>query len=86
MRDLEEVLAETLRATLPSLIDAERGRLHRALIARLERPLFAAVLAAAGGNQLEAARILGINRNTLRKRLRLLGLSEARVARPVPKF
>jgi len=38
------------------------------------------VLAAAGGNQLEAARILGINRNTLRKRLRLLGLAEPRLS------
>jgi two-component system, NtrC family, nitrogen regulation response regulator GlnG len=79
-RDLEEIIGEALHAQLPTLIDHERGRLHRAVIARLERPLLAAVLAAAGGNQLEAARILGINRNTLRKRLRLLGLAEPRVS------
>jgi two-component system nitrogen regulation response regulator GlnG len=84
--DLEHVLAETLRAALPSLIATERGRLHRALVAQLERPLFAAVLAAAGGNQLEAARILGINRNTLRKRLRLLGLHERRARVSLPKL
>jgi two-component system nitrogen regulation response regulator GlnG len=84
--DLEHVLAETLRATLPSLIATERGRLHRAPVAQLERPLFAAVLAAAGGNQLEAARILGINRNTLRKRLRLLGLHERRAPVSLPKL
>ena len=83
MHDLEQVLAETLRAVLPMLIEKERGRLHRAVVTQLERPLFAAVLSASGGNQLEAARILGINRNTLRKRLRLLGLSAPRA---VPKF
>ena len=80
MRDLEEIIGEALRAMLPVLINSERGRLHRTVIARLERPLLAGVLAAAGGNQLEAARILGINRNTLRKRLRLLGLAESRLA------
>ena len=84
MRDLEEIIGEALHATLPALIDNERGRLHRAVIARLERPLLAAVLAAAGGNQLEAARILGINRNTLRKRLRLLGLAEPRLSTARP--
>jgi two-component system nitrogen regulation response regulator GlnG len=80
MRDLEQIIGEALHAMLPGLIDNERGRLHRSVIARLERPLLAAVLAAAGGNQLEAARILGINRNTLRKRLRLLGLAEPRLS------
>ncbi len=86
MRDPEQMLGEVLRAILPALIDAERGRLHRALVARLERPLFAAVLEAAGGNQLEAARILGINRNTLRKRLRLLGLIRSAIPeRALPK-
>ena len=45
------------------------GRLYDAALAAFERPLFAHALSATGGNQLRAARLLGINRNTLRKRL-----------------
>ena len=63
---------------LPSLVRemavAENGRLYRSIMARVERPLLRQTLELAGGNQLKAARLLGINRNTLRKRLRILGL------------
>lgn len=45
------------------------GALYDALLARVERPLFEYVLGETGGNQLRAAQRLGINRNTLRKRL-----------------
>jgi two-component system nitrogen regulation response regulator GlnG len=41
----------------------------------MERPLIKVVLEAAGGNQVKAAGILGINRNTLRKRISELSLS-----------
>ena len=44
------------------------------LLAEVERPLIAACLDATAGNQLKAARLLGINRNTLRKKLTDLGL------------
>jgi len=40
----------------------------------VEQPLLRHALELCGGNQLKAAKLLGINRNTLRKRLRLLGL------------
>jgi len=40
----------------------------------VERPLLEAVLAHTGGNQIRAAALLGINRNTLRKRIGELGL------------
>ncbi len=45
------------------------GAVYDAALAAFERPLFAAVLRETGGNQLRAAQLLGINRNTLRKRL-----------------
>ena len=50
------------------------GRVYDEALAALERPLFAEVLRGTGGNQLRAAQVLGINRNTLRKRLSELGL------------
>ncbi len=45
------------------------GAIYDAALAAFERPLFEAVLRTTGGNQLRAAQHLGINRNTLRKRL-----------------
>lgn len=47
----------------------EPGHLYDAALAAFERPLFRHALAQTGGNQLRAAQLLGINRNTLRKRL-----------------
>ena len=38
------------------------------------RPLFIAALAATHGNQIKAADLLGLNRNTLRKRIRELDI------------
>lgn len=50
--------------------------LYEKVVARVERPLFDLVLAHTGGNQLKAAEILGLNRNTLRKKLSDLGISQ----------
>ncbi len=50
------------------------GTLYDRIIGEVERPLIEAMLARHGGNQLRAARALGINRNTLRKRLDTLGI------------
>lgn len=65
-------------AALPSVVDgvvAQQERsLYRSVLARVEGPLLRYALELSRGNQLKAARLLGINRNTLRKRLRLLGL------------
>ncbi len=44
----------------------------------MERPLLLHALSLTGGNQLRAARLLGVNRNTLRKRCRDLGLQPSR--------
>ncbi|KQN30390.1 nitrogen regulation protein NR(I) [Sphingomonas sp. Leaf34] len=50
------------------------GTLYERVIGEVERPLIEAMLARHGQNQLRAARALGINRNTLRKRLDTLGI------------
>ena len=50
------------------------GSLYDRVIGEVERPLIMLMLARHGQNQLRAARALGINRNTLRKRLDTLGI------------
>ena len=45
------------------------GSVYHAALAAFEKPLFEHALRETGGNQLRAAHLLGINRNTLRKRL-----------------
>ncbi|WP_026481698.1 nitrogen regulation protein NR(I) [Ahrensia sp. 13_GOM-1096m] len=50
------------------------GLYHR-LLSELEYPLLMATLTATRGNQIKAADILGLNRNTLRKKIRDLGVS-----------
>jgi two-component system nitrogen regulation response regulator GlnG len=74
--DLETAVTAWLRATAPG-----PGTVYDAALAAFERPLFAAVLTGTNGNQLRAAQVLGINRNTLRKRLSELGLDAEGFAR-----
>jgi Fis family transcriptional regulator len=48
--------------------------LYQMVISEVEQPLLQTVLNHTGGNQSRAAEILGINRNTLRKKLKLYGI------------
>ncbi|GAJ28935.1 helix-turn-helix domain-containing protein [Acidomonas methanolica] len=52
--------------------------LHARVIAAVERPLIERVLALTDGNQSRAAGLLGLNRNTLRKRMSELGIDSGR--------
>jgi len=57
-------------------LDGHRpAHLYDLVMREVEEPLFRAVLDHCGGNQSQAATILGINRGTLRKKLREFGLS-----------
>ena len=51
------------------------GHLYDLVMREVEEPLFRAVLDYAEGNQSRAADILGINRGTLRKKLKAYGIS-----------
>lgn len=50
------------------------GDLYDLVIGEVERPLFKAVMDFTDGNQSQAADILGINRGTLRKKLKCYSL------------
>jgi len=52
--------------------------LHDRVLREIELPLIALTLSATRGNQLKAAELLGINRNTLRKRIRELDIPVTR--------
>ena len=47
--------------------------LHATIMRKTEKPLLNQILRRTGGNQVHAARILGINRNTLRKKMKFYG-------------
>ena len=55
--------------------------LHDRVLREIERPLIMLSLDATKGNQLKAASMLGLNRNTLRKKIRDLGIPVVRSAR-----
>ena len=77
--DVARRWADSVAEAVPVIVGALRTggsfRIYRDTIALMELPLLVHVLALTGGNQLRAARLLGVNRNTLRKRCRQLGLA-----------
>ncbi|WP_448664510.1 nitrogen regulation protein NR(I) [Sphingomonas sp. CJ20] len=68
------VRARLERIAIEEPATLDDGSLYDRIIGEVERPLIEAMLARNGGNQLRAARALGINRNTLRKRIDTLGI------------
>jgi two-component system nitrogen regulation response regulator GlnG len=55
--------------------------LYDRVLTEMEYPLILAALTATRGNQIKAADLLGLNRNTLRKKIRELGVSVYRSSR-----
>ena len=69
-------LEEIIQSKLEDYFQRTRGvhleNLYSLIIERVERPLIELTLKATHGNQIRAAKILGINRNTLRKKITYL--------------
>jgi two-component system nitrogen regulation response regulator GlnG len=67
---LEEVIDMKISLFLEQLGRFDTSDLHKTVMAKAERPLIYRVLKKCKGNQLKASSILGINRNTLRQKIK----------------
>jgi len=66
---LEEIIERKLMECVRGLRERSSANLYDLVVGLVEKPLLRAVLRETSGNQVRAAQILGINRNTLRKKL-----------------
>lgn len=71
---LRDVVARAVRRYLHDLRDHPAGDLYEVVLNEIEPPLLREVLRHHDGNQSRAAATLGINRATLRKKLRAHGI------------
>lgn len=71
---LHQCVREAVLAYLARMGDHELNDLHALVMDEVERPLLELVLAHCQGNLSQAARMLGMTRTTLRKRLARHGL------------
>ena len=68
-KHIEECIRDSLEAYFKDLRGTEPHSMHDMVLAAVERPLLEVVMKHAEGNQSRAAEWLGINRNTLRRKL-----------------
>jgi DNA-binding NtrC family response regulator len=73
---LEDAVQRWTAAAVAALRAAPDGTMHRQLIDAVETVLFNEVLTATDGNRTAAARLLGLDRATLRTKLKSLGIAE----------
>ncbi len=75
---LEGIVDIKLRGSFTNMEKMESGDVYTMVLEQVERPLIRFVLEKTRGNQVRAADILGINRNTLRKKITELGIEVKR--------
>jgi Fis family transcriptional regulator len=68
-KHIEECVRESLEAYFKDLRGAQPHSVHDMVMAAVEKPLLDVVMKHADGNQSRAAEWLGMNRNTLRRKL-----------------
>ena len=74
----ENEIAQCVRKAIDAYfrdLDGERpGAIYDMVLCSVEKPLIEVVLSRASGNQTHAAQLLGLNRNTLRKKMKSYGI------------
>ncbi|MCH2326367.1 MAG: sigma 54-interacting transcriptional regulator, partial [Rhodospirillales bacterium] len=84
--DKEKGLSQTVENLLSTYFSAHAdglpaAGLYQRVLREVERPLITLTLQATQGNQIRAAEVLGLNRNTLRKKIRQLNIPIVRGAK-----
>lgn len=72
--NIQDVVKRSLEKYFKDLGELQPSNVYDMVVVTVEKPIFEAVMARADGNQSLAAEILGINRNTLRKKLQQHGM------------
>ena len=70
----QEAVTSNLEKYFEDLDNTQPGLIYDMVLSAVEKPMLEVVMRHAGGNQLRASAMLGINRNTLRKKLTTYGL------------
>lgn len=76
-QSLEALVELKLQSAMPGIEKLEKGDLYSLVMQQVERPLIRCVLERTGWNRVRAADILGINRNTLSKKIKELGIVQS---------
>lgn len=72
--NIQDVVKKSLEKYFKDLGEQTPSNVYEMVVLTVEKPIFEAVMFRADGNQSHAAEMLGINRNTLRKKLQQHGL------------
>lgn len=75
---LEDFIERKLKDFVKKIKLTPSRNLYRLLLNEIEKPLFTLILKETRGNQIQAAQMLGMNRNTLRKKIRELRITVKR--------
>lgn len=67
--DISACISTALETYFKNLDGEMPAPIYDMVIKSVERPMFEVIIKKAGGNQTQAAQLLGINRNTLRRKL-----------------
>jgi Fis family transcriptional regulator len=73
--NIQDVVKKSLEKYFKDLGEQTPSNVYEMVVFTVEKPILEAVMARAEGNQSQAADMLGINRNTLRKKLQQHGLA-----------
>ena len=74
--DIAHCIEQNLKQYFKDLNGAEPCGVYEMVLTQVEKPMLVCVMDECGGNQSKAAAVLGLNRNTLRKKLIQHGLLE----------